>query len=331
MVMNNKEASWGPAVTFRDSSPASYGVPPSGGSAPDRLKPGLQTETLAPQLQNEFSLLQPDWLQISPFGDFPHARGLQRVDRAAAERMVAQFNSFRGRLGRLFGGVPFYIGHPDVPNGSEIADRKAYGWVDQLEAREDGLYGRVKWSDAGLDLLKNAHFKYLSPYWEAREIEMQNGRRVYQPMALVSVGLTNQPNIPVRPLANEGVGREMEPLAGDGMTKNQMPNPREIPGTNSSTGGSSRGDETQISSESVGVENNQSHGGNGALTSGSAPARKMHTESLTNNLGSRRGELVLMHNRRDRIQEAVLARTRLGMSYDEAWESVKREHSSWFE
>jgi phage I-like protein len=117
--------------------------------------------------------------------------------------MVGQFNSFRGRLGRLFGGVPFYVGHPDLPGAAEIADSKAYGWIMEIDAREDGLYGQVKWSDAGLELLRNAHYKFYSPYWEAREIGAENRRKLYRPIALISVGLTNQPNIPVRPLANE--------------------------------------------------------------------------------------------------------------------------------
>ena len=334
MVMNNKEASWGPAVTFRDSSPAEVlGERPQKGTKETKGK-GQTTdcpnnadgepETLD-CLQNQFALLQPDWLQLSPYGDFSHARGLQRVDRAAAETLVAQFNSFRGRLGRLFGGIPFYIGHPDVPSASELADRKAYGWVNELEAREDGLYGLVKWSDAGLDLLRNAHFKYLSPYWEAREVGNENGRRVYQPVALVSVGLTNQPNIPVRPLANsspEGpqpkVQQEETERTEDFEQKAMKETKGEEPLT---TNGheSTRMDATAEEPLSSDV----------AIRHSDFP--RMHTEALTNNLGTRRGELVLMQNRRDQIQEAVLAKQRLGMSYDEAWESVKRAHPMWFE
>lgn len=202
--------------------------------------------------------------------------------------MVAQFHSFRGRLGRLFGGVPFYVGHPDLPGASELADRKAYGWVMQLEAREDGLYAHAKWSDAGLDLLKNAHFKYLSPYWEAKEIGSENSRRVFRPVALLSVGLTNQPNIPVKPLANQSSGPEFP--------------------------GSSRPEETQP-----------------PLPPKIESPLPPPPPSLTANLGRRRAELVPLHNRRDRIQEAVLAKTRLGLPYDEAWEIVKRDHPAWFD
>ena len=62
-----------------------------------------------------------------------------------------------------------------------------------------------------------------------------------------------------------------------------------------------------------------------------AAPRQMHTVSCTENLGLRRGELVRLQNRRDRIHECVLAKLRLGLTYDEAWEHVKREHAAWFE
>jgi hypothetical protein len=61
-----------------------------------------------------------------------------------------------------------------------------------------------------------------------------------------------------------------------------------------------------------------------------APARVMHTVSLTEGLAQRKAELVRLPNRRDHIHQSVLAKTRLGLSYDEAWEHVKREHAGWF-
>lgn len=159
-------------------------------------------------LPNDFTLQQEDWLQLTPIGEFPHEAGVQRVDKAAVDEMVANFNSLRSRFSRRFGGLPFYIGHPDVPAfANKFPDRKAYGWVMDLEARADGLHGKVKWSEAGKELVANAHYKFFSPYWGAKEIGMENigGRRtkVFRPIELVSVGLTNEPNIPVLPLSNE--------------------------------------------------------------------------------------------------------------------------------
>ena len=125
-----------------------------------------------------FVLLQDSWVQLSPYGDFPHGKGLQRVDRTAADTLVNNFHSFSGKLGRRFAGVPFYVGHPDVPGfENTYPDQKAYGWVMALESRDDGLYGQIKWSKAGNELLENAHYKFLSPYWEAAEIGFEKGRK----------------------------------------------------------------------------------------------------------------------------------------------------------
>ncbi|HYE32911.1 MAG TPA: phage protease [Methylomirabilota bacterium] len=151
-----------------------------------------------------FIVLQDSWVQLTPYGDFPHGQALQRIDAIAAQTLTNNFHSFSGKLGRRFAGVPFYIGHPDVPGmDNTFRDQKAYGWVMALEPRADGLYGQVKWSAAGAELLANAHYKFLSPYWEAAEIGIENGCRIFRPRTLISVGLTNQPNLPVLPLANE--------------------------------------------------------------------------------------------------------------------------------
>jgi phage I-like protein len=240
-----------------------------------------------------------DWVQLSPFGEFPHARGLQRVDRAAAEEMARRFDSFTARLGRLFGGLPFYVGHPDMPGAHELADRKAYGWVLALQSREDGLYARVKWSESGIDLLRNAHYKFLSPYWEAEEIGHEKGRRIFRPVALLSVGLTNTPNLPVKPLANEADAAAGKSADGENLSEDNGAN-------------------------------------TGLADADHLPERKfdwsaLHTEPLTNGLGQRGKQFAARQNRTLLIREAVLQKTALGFTYNEAWEAVKKEHWAWFE
>ena len=163
-----------------------------------------------------------------------------------------------------------------------------------------------------MELLRNAHFKFLSPYWEAREIGQENGRRIYQPIALLSAGLTNQPNIPVRPLANTQVN-----AADNSQTTEEPENTEPVGSTDCSN--------------SLGSAAASPHREIGENIREIRERRKMNTVSGTENLGLRRGELVRLQNRRDRIHECVLAKLRLGMNYDEAWEHVKREHAGWFD
>lgn len=148
-----------------------------------------------------FAILQPDGFLI-PYGEFPHKVGLQIFDREAADAMVANHGGFLNKLASWARGnsasYPVYVGHPDLP-GTKDTDKRAYGWIEGMVAENDGLRLTVKWSDAGRELVENAHFKYYSPLWWTKPVR----RGVVRPVSLKSMGLTNDPNIPVPALANE--------------------------------------------------------------------------------------------------------------------------------
>lgn len=150
---------------------------------------------------------------LIPYGDHPHKNGVQRFTRAQADIMVSNFNSILGKLGRLFGGLPVYIGHPDDPAFSnQHTDAKSYAWIMGMEARDDGLALIPKWSKPGEDIISNAHYKWFSPRWACKEIARENGKAVLSPVRLISVGLTNMPQIAgIPPLANEETPAVTEP------------------------------------------------------------------------------------------------------------------------
>jgi len=142
------------------------------------------------------------WLKLADYGDWPHSSGLQRFTQPAAETMVRGFQSLWGRLRRRFGGVPIYIGHPDdaaFAGQPGHDDTRAYAWVTSLDARADGLYILPRWSGPGRELLHNAFYKFLSPRWQLRPL----GDGTFEPTRLLSIGLTNHPNIPGEAIANQ--------------------------------------------------------------------------------------------------------------------------------
>lgn len=144
-----------------------------------------------------------DWLLLAEYGDWPHPRGLQRLSREAAEEMVRHFRSLRERLARRFGGLPLYIGHPDDPGfqgrpGHD--DTRAYAWIQEMDARPNGLYIKPKWSEDGRHVLENAFYKFLSPRWSMQPLDDEAD--IYTPVRLISVALTNEPNIPGEAIAN---------------------------------------------------------------------------------------------------------------------------------
>lgn len=150
---------------------------------------------------------------LIPYGDHPHPSGIQRFTRQSADTMVAGFNSILGKLGRLFGGMPVYIGHPDDKAfANQHTDAKAYAWIMGMEARDDGLALIPKWSKPGEEIVANAHYKWFSPRWACREIAREKGKAILEPVRLISVGLTNMPNIAgVPPLANEDLSSGVVP------------------------------------------------------------------------------------------------------------------------
>lgn len=279
-----------------------------------------------------FQLLQKEWVQLSPYGDFPHVQGLQRVTFEAAREMERRFTSLASRAARLFAGAPMFVGHPDVPQlANQFPDRKAYGWIMALEARPDGLYGKMKWSPAGVELLENGHYKFLSPYWEAQPIgkDEASGRPIFEPVALISAGLTNEPNLPVLPLANTSAlqdarGAEAKAVeqAGDAAARASVALTNEkVASAIHEALANGRLTPGQLVAVQRELETDWE---TGSARLRSAPV-VMHTRAYTEKLGERKIELSRFYNRRGKLRDLVAAKVERGMSYDEAWSAVKEE------
>lgn len=149
-----------------------------------------------------------------PYGDYPHAKGVQRFTKQSAEQIVAAWNSIPEQLRMTYTGIPVYIGHPDVPElRTFYPDTKAYGWLEGISAENDAMQMPVKWTAPGAEMIEKGHFKFYSPYWMLKKVA--GG---ISPTRLKSIGLTNNNNIPVPALANEtafkhGPGKTPEDLA----------------------------------------------------------------------------------------------------------------------
>lgn len=128
-------------------------------------------------------------VQLSPFGEFSGLldgrRVIQTCDQAAFERLVANFS----------GEVLVDFEHKAELGG----DTEAAAWVQGLRIDPaKGLMATFKFTDVGAEAVANRRLRFLSPVWSLDA----EGR----PERLVSVGLTNKPNLPVRPLLNRAPG-----------------------------------------------------------------------------------------------------------------------------
>jgi phage I-like protein len=132
-----------------------------------------------------------EWVQLMPMGTFGttrDSRGPWRIaDQAHAERVIAASQ-------RIAGGVDIPV---DYDHALEAAlDPKlrtpapASGWIKALQARPDGLYGRIEWTSAAAAKLKAREYRYISPVFTH---ETAKGGAPGDVVSLLRAGLTNYP------------------------------------------------------------------------------------------------------------------------------------------
>ena len=141
---------------------------------------------------NTFVLAGDGWVQVTPCGEFPHAGAgvTQVIDREACDRIAAEFYSRKADSN--FPGVLVDFDHFSLDTGQSS---EAAGWITELESRDTGLWARVRWSDAGLAAVQGGRFRLMSPVFPPpSQCEDLGGGKI-RPRSLVSVALTNEPNI----------------------------------------------------------------------------------------------------------------------------------------
>lgn len=166
-------------------------------------------------IDNEMTVSNDGWAKIVPYGDsikertvrdaggnVVRQRFIQRLTLENATEIAAKANSIWGKLRRFRLGVQIFRGHPDLAKHSPQvvgADRNApeeeLGLLSELEAREDGLYGRPVLNSAGRMACENEGLKWFSPFWWVRVVGQEGDATVVEPHELISAGLTDRPNI----------------------------------------------------------------------------------------------------------------------------------------
>lgn len=133
----------------------------------------------------------PEWLLLVAAGRMVGRDGREFVAGSAAV-IVNRFKAKR---------LPIVV---DYEHGSEIeapAGRAApaAGWIDQLEARDDGsVWGRVEWNSRARDMLVEREYRFYSP-----ALEVDDKVKPPRVIGVKSVGLTNQPNLGVPALNHQ--------------------------------------------------------------------------------------------------------------------------------
>lgn len=122
----------------------------------------------------------PDWVHLVPAGPEIAGRDRRAWRMTNPAAVVAAFD-------------PAKEPQVDIEHSSQLLapsghPAPAVGWIKQLEARVDGIWGRVEWTAEGATAVNSRAYRYLSPVFAfdpaTREV-----------LRIVSVGLTNSPNL----------------------------------------------------------------------------------------------------------------------------------------
>ena len=154
----------------------------------------------------KFNFKEDAWIHVTPLGEFAHAGAgvVQVIDAEALKAITEDFTAkaaaenFPGLL------VDFDHFSMDTDKSSEAA-----GWISALREDTEGLWAKVRWSTKGKESVEGGEYRLVSPVFpKPSDCEVLGDNRI-RPRSLMSVALTNDPNIKGgRPLTNRAHSAE---------------------------------------------------------------------------------------------------------------------------
>lgn len=124
----------------------------------------------------------PEWLHLLPSMSFTGVDGRGPYQAPNAASLIELFK----REGRK---LPVDENHAIDLAGKSGHPSPARGWIVELQARADGIWGRVEWTEEGAALVKGKAYGYLSPVF------LHGAAKPYRIDKLLRVALTNDPNL----------------------------------------------------------------------------------------------------------------------------------------
>lgn len=141
---------------------------------------------------------------------------LNRFNEQAQEMIAAQ------RWSGLLLDFDHFSNKADMPS-------EAAGWIMELDLRDDGIWGRVEWTDKGKASVDGKQYKFASVVHSLNECEVLGNGRI-RPKSIRKAALTNQPrNTLLKPYDIEILNRaEKELLDQKNETDNSPANKAEL-------------------------------------------------------------------------------------------------------
>lgn len=130
----------------------------------------------------------PEWIHVLPTGTFTGRDGRGPYTLDDPERVIAATMSFYGNAD-----LPMDYDHQIELATQNGQPAPASGWVKGFEARTDGLWARVEWTEKAASHITAREYRYVSPVFY-----FDKAGRIGR---LESVALTNRPNLELKALA----------------------------------------------------------------------------------------------------------------------------------
>jgi phage I-like protein len=153
-------------------------------------------------LNRDFQHPADGWYQIEPKGEHPNraAGVVQVIDDEAADSICNRFNE-DAAAGKLHHGSELLVDHEHFSDQPD-KETRAYGWLQELRNRDDGIYGRIRWSKTGKEAVDGGDYRFFSTEYNPKDlivIKSAIGNRQSEipkvrPLRLAGLTLTNMNN-----------------------------------------------------------------------------------------------------------------------------------------
>jgi phage I-like protein len=143
------------------------------------------------------------WIMLMPVGSFSgrDGRGPWSISSPDEMRQVIAATQQRAGSAELVVDYDHQTQFSAVPGVGGLAP--AAGWIKQFDARPDGLYGLVEWTDKAVQSIRAGEYRYISPVYH----HDKSGKV----LRLLSAGLTNVPNLDLAAVAASAQPNQQEP------------------------------------------------------------------------------------------------------------------------
>lgn len=141
-----------------------------------------------------FSATDDSWRLAAPFGEHPSSDGqfVQVFGPTEAKKMAWNVRLFLATRVLHRKCIPIHIGHPDMDR-KLFPDERKLGKVTAARVGQEGLEVQIAWNALGLENLEQGYWSFPSILWNGPK--PPPGSRKLYPDRMVSIGMTNYPNI----------------------------------------------------------------------------------------------------------------------------------------